>query len=155
MVMTMRSVNSCHFAPWIQMTIGRWHLPGVASDDLWQVAWIGLWQATLQYQVEYGLNFRTWAIKVMRRRLSEFARGALRGKHQMLSLAVSMDADDWIEHPLTRHHTSAPSPEESVIDAETARERTMALLDGLSSYELRVARQMLKRVPLRSVKDFV
>lgn len=23
-----------YFAPWIQKTIGRWHLPGVASDDL-------------------------------------------------------------------------------------------------------------------------
>ena len=137
-----------HFAPWIQRTIGRWRLPGVASDDLWQVAWIGLWQAAIQYRSEYGVNFRSWAIKVMRRRLAEFARAALRVKHQMLSLAVSIDSEDWIEHPLTRHTTSAPSPEDKVIDAESALERTTALLDGLSSYELRVARQMFKRVPL-------
>lgn len=137
-----------HFAPWIQRTIGRWRLPGVSSDDLWQVAWIGLWQATLQYQSDYGLNFRSWATKVMRRRLAEFARASLRVKHQMLSLALSMDVADWIEHPLTRHTTSVASPEDKVIEKENALERANILLNGLSAYELQVAQQMIRRVPL-------
>lgn len=137
-----------HFAPWIQKTVNRWRLPGVSSEDLWQVAWLGLWQAALQYQPDYGLNFRSWALKIMRRRLAEFARAALRVKHQMLSLALSMDAEGWVEHPTTRHTTTVLSPEDEVIEKETVVARMNALFAGLSAYEVRVARQMIKRIPL-------
>lgn len=70
----------------------RYYAPGLDRDDLLQEARIGLLSAFHSYDPARGLPFPRFAALAIRRRLDTAIRAALRGKHQVLNTAASLDA---------------------------------------------------------------
>lgn len=79
------------FRGWVHAEAHKWRgVPGMAVDDFVQVGWIGLWEATTLYDSTRGA-FAPFAYRVMKRRMVDAARGAMRDKHQVLNGAASWD----------------------------------------------------------------
>ncbi len=142
-----------YFTRWIHKSIAHWRLPGVTMDDLWQVAWLGLWEASRSYCD--GMEFQPWAMMIMRRRLRDFVRATFRVKHQAMVHALSLDAEDWTKSRMGLMLSSHVGPEEHFIDEEIALAKEIALFDRLSKFEVKVMRQMLDGRPLSEAAAYL
>lgn len=70
----------------------HYYAPGLDRDDLLQEAHIGLLSAFHSYDPARGVPFPRFAALAIRRRLDTAIRATLRGKHQPLNHALSLDA---------------------------------------------------------------
>lgn len=79
------------FASRLRFHSARYRIPGWTSDDAFQIASLGFWQAVQTFDPHRHLPFAPWADRLVAARLADAARMALRHKHRPLNTAVSWD----------------------------------------------------------------
>lgn len=126
--------------PWVRHQANAWRgVAGLDPDDVQQAAWLGLVEAARTYRDEGGVGFATWARETMRSRMVDAVKIATRQKHQPLAHTAELG-----DEPLV-----GLAPLDALVDSEVVREYSAALIRGLSPFELKVFRAMLRGLTLK------
>ena len=135
------------YKPKIKLEIRPYYLVGGDSDDLIQVAMIGLMNAIRNYKSEGKASFRTYATYCIRNRIISEITSANRNKHQPIANYVSFytkigkKGEDGEELQLMDTLEAGPEsdPVEVVLDREEHEEKRDAMKNKLSPMERSVA----------------
>lgn len=131
---------SASFQTWVHHQGRHWqNLAGFDADDVAQTAWIGLWEAAQQFRPGGHRAFVPFALTVMRRRITDLAKTAYRGKHRLLSDALPWDAPT-DEADASWMADGASNPEQLWVDQDGATDRIVRVMQQLSPLELRIFR---------------
>jgi RNA polymerase sporulation-specific sigma factor len=136
------------YKPMIKQETRPFYLVGGDSDDLIQVAMIGLMNAVRCYKEEGKAAFRTYATYCIRNKISSAITAANRNKHQPIANYVSFytkigkKGEDGEELQLLDTLEAGPgtNPEEVLLDREEQEEKQDTIKKVLSPMERSVAR---------------
>ena len=136
------------YQPIVKSETRTYYLVGGDSDDLIQVAMIGLMNAVRSYKSDEKATFRTYATYCIRHRIISAITAANRNKHQPIANYVSFytkigkKGQDGEELQLLDILEAGPKtdPEEVVLDREDQEEKQDIMKKVLSPMERSVAR---------------
>lgn len=122
----------------------RYYLVGGDADDLEQEALIGLYKAVRDYQPDHEVEFRPFAQVCITRQILTAVKAANRRKHQPLSTAVTIHAEegDAAEGRSLEERLAGPTatldPAERVVGDEQVAALATAVAEELSELEEQV-----------------
>jgi len=122
----------------VKACIRPYFLAGGDSEDLLQEGMIGLLSAMREYRSDAGTAFRTFAELCVRRRIISAARSASRRKHAPLNDGVSLEELRSAEGNGLISEQFSRSPEDRLLEQESARDFLTAYSGFLSPFEAEI-----------------
>ena len=132
------SVIADRYRSTVNFRAALYFLPGGDNDDVFQEGMIGLFQAVRDYQCGKGAMFASFAHLCIDRHIGMAVRKALSKKNSPLNTSVPIEDDNE-----NRRMDVVQSPENILIDRESAESAVTSLRAALSKFESKVFELML------------
>lgn len=136
------------FRPLVQSVAGRFYMPHCDPEDVYQIAFIGLWRAVLCYDPQRNAGFTAFARVCIRRQILSELKRMQRLCLPLLSLSESAeDNQQWLEQ--------LPDPNQDLlrqlVERESAQQHREFLATRLSPLESKVVELYRQQLSYREI----
>ncbi len=119
-------------------------LTGGEHEDLLQEGMLGLLSAVRDYKPDRNMQFKSFAMLCVNRRLSTAVKQSLRDKHKPLTNYISLSpAEDDGEKPAFEAYADGAGPEDIALARERLEAVNKKIAERLSALERKVLREYL------------
>lgn len=131
------------YKKWLKNWCRSYYLQGADDDDLMQEAFIGLYKAIRDYNLNEGYTFKQFAYLCVKRHVFTAVTAATRQKHRSLNNAIALqnliadESEKTLQDTLSSDRNKF-DPEQIVITKESINELMYTLTLNLTQFEYKV-----------------